>query len=212
MRATMNSRRLCLLFTPEACRADPWKTLDESIRGGVDLVQWRVKRRDRDGAARSQAICQSHAVPMIVNDDVELAIELGAAGAHVGQGDMPATAARERLGAERILGVSTHDTREVEAAVAAGADYLGFGPMHPTVTKGYTSGQPLDALRTALARSPLPVFAIGGITPENVGHLVRAGARHVAVSAAILSADDPAAAAAALRHAIHIASPNEKKR
>ena len=212
VRATLNSCQLCLLFTPEMCRAEPWKTLDDALQGGVDLVQWRVKTRDRAGAARALEICARRDVPLIVNDDVELAIELGAAGAHVGQGDMPADQARDVLGPTRWLGVSTHEATELAAALAASADYVGFGPMHPTATKGYTEGQPVDALARTIATSTVPVFAIGGITPDNAGTLVRSGARHLAVSGSILGSTEPEAAARALRQAIHIASPNEKNR
>ncbi|MBK8979286.1 MAG: thiamine phosphate synthase [Planctomycetes bacterium] len=197
------ARRLYLLFTPAACSGDPWWTLREALRGGVDLVQWRVKQRDPAGLRRALALCTEAGVPVIVNDDVELAVAAGAAGAHVGQGDLPAAAARALLGPDRWLGVSTHSTAEIDAARAAGADHLGFGPLFPTATKGYTEGQPPGALREAVVRAtPLPVFAIGGISPATVARVVAEGCRRIAVSAALLQATDPAGVARALRAAL----------
>lgn len=193
--------RLCLLFTPGLCRQDPWLTLDRALRGGVDLVQWRVKHADPDGLAECLRRCRAASVPVIVNDDVQLAVQSSAAGAHVGQDDMPAEQARRLLG-ERWLGVSTHDPAQIRAAATAGADYLGFGPCFPTTTKGYARGQPqravTDAVRTA-GDCQLPLFAIGGITPENLPRLLALGIRRIAVTAAILQADDPAEAARRLR-------------
>ena len=194
-------RRLYLLFTPSACVADPWRTLDAAVAGGVDLVQWRVKSAsDRDLYPLFVDACRRLDVPWIVNDDVDLAVASGAAGAHVGQTDMPARAARERLGPGRWLGVSTHDPEEIAGALAAGADHLGFGPMFRTVTKGYEHGQPRGALTAALRQAgALPIFAIGGIDPDNVPRVGEEGGRRIAVSAAILRARDPHDAAARLR-------------
>jgi thiamine-phosphate pyrophosphorylase len=193
--------RLCLLFTPALCRRDPWLTLDAALCCGVDLVQWRVKHADPDGLHECLRRCRAAAVPVIVNDDVRLAVQTSADGAHVGQDDMPAEQARRLLGA-RWLGVSTHDTAQIRAAARADADYLGFGPCFPTTTKGYATGQPqtavTDAVRAASDCS-LPLFAIGGITPANLPQLQDLGVRRIAVSAAILQADDAAGAARRLR-------------
>jgi len=193
--------RLCLLFTPALCRRDPWLTLDAALRSGVDLVQWRVKHRDAGGVAECLRRCRAASVPVIVNDDVLLAVESGAEGAHVGHEDMPLAEARALLG-DRWLGASTHDTAQIRAAAAAGADYVGFGPCFPTETKGYSRGQPqtavTDAVRAA-SDSGLPLFAIGGITPANLPPLLALGVRRIAISAAILQADDTAAAAQQLR-------------
>jgi len=198
------SARLCLLFTPAACRDDPWRTLAEAIAGGVDLVQWRVKAHDPHGAARCLAACTEAGVPLVVNDDVDLAVALGAAGAHVGQDDLPAARARALLGPDRILGVSTHDLDQLGAAERAGADYVGFGPCYPTATKGYTEGLGEAAVAEAVRRAGVPVFAIGGIDAERARRLAAAGCRHVAVSSAILAAPDPRAAARALRTALDV--------
>jgi thiamine-phosphate pyrophosphorylase len=186
--------RLCLLFTPSLCAADPWHTLERALAGGVDLVQWRVKERDAAGLRRCQEICRPRGVPVIVNDDVALAVAAGAAGAHVGQDDLPARVARARLKRGQWLGVSTHDLAQIQRAVADGADYLGFGPCFPTATKGYEQGLPSGSLARALAATRLPVFAIGGITAERLALLRKEGCTRIAVSSAILRAADPQAA------------------
>jgi thiamine-phosphate diphosphorylase len=194
--------RLCLLFTPAACRLDPWHTLERALAGGVDLVQWRVKEDARAGSARCRAICTAFGVPMIVNDDVALAVALDAAGAHVGQDDLPAASARRLLGPGRLLGVSTHDHDQIAAAVAAGADYVGFGPCYPTATKGYRTGLGASAAGAAARQASVPVLAIGGIEVARVAELRRAGCGRIAVARAILAAAEPEQAARALRAAL----------
>jgi thiamine-phosphate pyrophosphorylase len=191
--------RLYLLFTPSLCRRDPWDTLARALEGGVDLVQWRVKADARADLARCMQVCGAAGVALIVNDHVELAVEVGAAGAHVGQEDMPAAAARQRLGDGKLLGVSTHDEAQIHAAQAAGADYVGFGPCYPTSTKGYTEGLGPARAAAAARSTTLPLFALGGIDALRARELVAAGCARVAVSSAILGATDPRRAARALR-------------
>lgn len=193
---------LYLLFSPALCANEPWATLREAIAGGVDLVQWRTPTPDAEGAARCLAICREAGVPMIVNDHVELAVALGAEGAHVGQTDLPAHRARAMLRPSQWLGVSTHDLAQVAAAIADGADHLGFGPMFATATKGYRHGLPAGALRAALAASRVPIWPIGGIDAHRIPLVLAEGARRVAVSSAILRAADPRGAAAELRAAL----------
>jgi len=193
--------RLYLLFTPELCANAPLDTLAEAIDGGVDLVQWRSKRGDREAFDRCRLLCAERRVPLFVNDDVMLAVRSQVAGAHVGQDDMPADAAR-KLMFGRQLGVSTHDVQQIEAAAAARADYVGFGPCHATATKGYEQGLAPEKIRAAAERCHelgLPMFAIGGITPDNLPPLTGLGVRRVAVSSYVLQHDDPRAAALALR-------------
>jgi thiamine-phosphate pyrophosphorylase len=194
--------RLYLLFTPAACRQEPFATLERALAGGVDLVQWRSKTPDPAGFARCRDLCRRHGVPLVVNDDVMLAVRSHAAGAHVGQDDMPIDAARKLL-AEAWLGVSTHDVAQIAAAATAGADYIGFGPCHPTATKGYTTGKTMAEVEAAVEAAQqrgLPLFAIGGITTANLIELRKHGVDRIAVSSAILQADDPGTAARALRH------------
>ncbi|MBL9077631.1 MAG: thiamine phosphate synthase [Planctomycetes bacterium] len=193
--------RLYLLFTPANCTGEPWATLAQALAGGVDLVQWRPTAPDLAGFQRCRDLCRRAGVPLVVNDDVMLAVRGRADGAHIGQDDMPADAARKLL-VHGWLGVSTHDPDQIAAAAAAGADYVGFGPCHPTATKGYTVGKTLaevEAAVTAAAARGLPLFAIGGITAANLLPLRLAGVDRIAVSSAILQSPDPQAAAAALR-------------
>jgi thiamine-phosphate pyrophosphorylase len=195
------ARRLYLLFTPELCVSDPWQTLAQAIDGGVDLVQWRSPGGDRAAFQRCRDQCRDARVPLIVNDDVMLAVRSRAAGAHVGQDDMPANAARRLLG-HAWLGVSTHDVAQIAAAAASGADYVGFGPCHATATKGYEAGKSPGEIEAAVAEAAsrrLPLFAIGGITAENLPALRARGVDRIAVSSAILRSTDPRAAAHALR-------------
>lgn len=191
-------RRLYLLFTPELCVSDPWQTLKAAIRGGVDLVQWRSKQPDDAGFRRCRDLCHNLDVPVIVNDDVMLAVRGRALGAHVGQDDMPPEAARRVL-ENAILGVSTHSLEQLTAAQASGADYVGFGPCFPTATKGYENGLSREVIEAAAATAKVPLFAIGGIHAENLRELQFLGVRSIAVCSAILRASDPGAAAAELR-------------
>ncbi len=176
----------------------------EALSGGADMVQLRDKSgnlRELLPQARAiQTLCRSRGAVFIVNDRLDLALAAGADGAHVGQEDLPAEAARQLLGPGRILGVSTHSLEQAEAARLAGADYIGFGPMFPTGSKdtGYTP-RGLEALREVRAVVDLPILAIGGITLDIVSDVIAAGATAPAVISAIVAAPDICAAAAAFR-------------
>jgi thiamine-phosphate pyrophosphorylase len=193
--------RLYLLFTPSLCKGDPWTTLAGAITGGVDLVQWRSKESDPNGYLRCRELCRRRGVPLLVNDDVMLAVRSQVHGAHVGQDDLPAEAARKLL-FEQTLGISTHTPEQIAAAAAAGADYVGFGPCFPTATKGYEHGKSMDEVEAAVRAAGalgLPLFAVGGITAERLLPLRTIGVDRIAVSSAILGAEDPRAAAQSLR-------------
>lgn len=178
---------------------------DAALAGGADVIQLRDKRgslRDLLPQARAiQALCRGRGATFIVNDRVDLALAADADGAHVGQDDLPAEAARRLLGPGRLLGISTHDAAQARVAMAAGADYIGFGPMFATGTKetGYTP-RGLAALAGIRALvGPLPILAIGGITLDNVAEVIRAGATAPAVISAVVAAPDISGAAAAFR-------------
>lgn len=192
--------RLYLIFTPSLCAADPWQTLASALSAGVDFVQWRCKTEDRAGFERTRSLCQRAGVPLCVNDDVMLAVRSRVHAAHVGQTDMPTDAARKLL-VNQWLGVSTADRVQITAAIAAGADYLGFGPCFPTATKGYQVGKTPAEIEAAFAAAAgkVPMFAIGGITAANLPSLRALGVDRIAVCGAILQSQDPAAATAELR-------------
>ncbi|MFT7536341.1 MAG: thiamine-phosphate pyrophosphorylase [Hyphomicrobiaceae bacterium] len=198
------SGRLYLLFTPELCRHDPFATLDAALAAGIDLVQWRSKKPDRDGFEKTRVICRKHKVPLLVNDDVMLALRSEAAGAHVGQDDMPLDAAR-KLMFGRLFGVSTHDLAQIDAAVKSHANYIGFGPCYPSTTKGYDEGLGMEAVAAAVLKCNelnLPMFAIGGITPDNLPELYAQGVRRAAVSSYVLQHESPGQAVRELRVAL----------
>ncbi len=203
-----HSLQLCVIT--DACLAlgkDHVAIADAALRGGADMIQLRDKvgdLRDLLGQARAiQGLCRARGALFIVNDRVDLALAAEADGAHVGQDDLPAEAARRLLGPGRILGVSTHNPEQAWAAEKAGADYLGFGPMFPTGTKetGY-SPRGLEALREVRRATRLPILAIGGISLANVEWLIQAGATAPAVISAVVAAPDIAAAAAAFRQRV----------
>ena len=172
----------------------------QAIRGGATVIQYRDKQLP-DESRRHQAdalaaLCSSHGVPLIINDDVALAAAVGAAGVHLGENDADLQAARRLLGSDAIIGVSCYNRLELALqAAASGADYVAFGRFFPSSTKP-GAVQALPALLTE-ARQVLdiPVVAIGGITPENGRALVSAGAGLLAVIHGIFGQQDIEAAA-----------------
>jgi len=205
-----------LLFTPELCAPrDPMQVLEAAL-AAVDIIQIRPKslasaapgtaRETHDWCARVLdlvAAVPERNVLVIVNDRVDVGLALatrGCAGVHLGQDDCPVAVARELLGPDALIGLSTHDAQQVARAWDLPVDYLGFGPVHATATKGYDRGLGPEAAWIASEGSPVPVFPIGGIDATNIADLARIG--RAAVGAAILRADDPAQAARELRSAL----------
>lgn len=163
--------------------------------GLVTAFQFRVKGMDQHEAARLaeplQAICAARDVAFIVNDSIALAKRLGADGVHLGQGDGDPRDARAELGREAQIGVTCHDSRHLALeAGEAGADYVAFGAFFPSSTKETEHRAELELLEWWNAMVELPSVAIGGITPENCGPLIRAGADFLAVSGAVWSGDE----------------------
>ena len=169
------------------------------LRGGATMLQYRDKTddpaRQRAEASALLGLCRPLGVPLIVNDDVELAAATGAAGVHLGEDDADVAAARQRLGNGAIIGVSCYDSLErARELAAAGADYLAFGAFFPSPTKPRARRATADLLRAAQALRR-PLVAIGGITPDNAGSLIEAGADFVAVISGVFGASDPETAA-----------------
>ncbi len=175
--------------------------IPEALAGGVDMVQLRDKA-GTDGdvlqAARELVRLCGRDVPVILNDRVHLVAAAGAAGAHIGEDDLPPDKARALLPPGALLGLSTHSAEEVEAAERIPVDYVGLGPMFESTTKALSRGPGGPALLQGVA-TDLPVFPIGGITEANATALVAAGASRLAVGAAICAARSPETAAARLR-------------
>ena len=167
-----------------------------AVRARLRYVQLRMKRAPRAEILRTaralRAITQGTDTLLIVNDDPALAAEVGADGAHLGQGDMPIAEARARFPRLRILGLSTHSHAQMEAAKANPPDYAGVGPVYPTPTKAIpdpTLG-PAEAGRI-VRDSPWPTVAIGGIDATRLPEVIRAGARNFAVVRAVCQSHDP---------------------
>lgn len=177
--------------------------VEQALRGGVTLVQLREKDADRETfikRARSmQAVCRRYGVPLIINDDVEVALAVDAAGVHIGQRDQNAREARARLGPDKILGVSARTVQQALQAERDGADYLGVGAVFGTATKA--DAQTISPARFAqVARAvEIPSVAIGGVQESNILQLAGCGAAGVAVVSAILAAAQPCEAARRLR-------------
>jgi len=171
-----------------------------AIAGGAKIIQYRDKSND---AQRRQAdavmlvrLCRRHGVPMIVNDDVELALVSGADGVHIGRNDARLAATRSRLGNGFIIGVSCYNSLELaRTAQENGADYVAFGSMYCSPTKPDATRCELATLRSARACIHLPMVAIGGITPTNGGALLDAGIEFLAVVRGVFGHDDPEASA-----------------
>lgn len=166
--------------------------------GPVAAFQFRVKGLDDHAAAKLaeplQKICAEREVAFIINDSVSLAKRLGADGVHLGQDDGDVGEARERLGRDAQIGVTCHDSRHLAmAAGEAGADYVAFGAFFPSSTKETKHVAGVDLLEWWQGIFELPCVAIGGITPENCGPLVQAGADFIAVSNAVWGGDEAAA-------------------
>jgi thiamine-phosphate pyrophosphorylase len=173
-----------------------------ALAGGAAAVQYRNKAADaalrRAQAAVLAALCREAGVPLIVNDDVALALEVDAAGAHLGRDDGDLAAARERLGPGKLLGASCYDRLDrAVRAVAAGADYVAFGSVFASPTKPAAARAPLALFAAARQRLGVPLVAIGGITLENARAAIEAGADALAVISALFAADDIAARARA---------------
>lgn len=174
----------------------------QALDGGARVVQFRDKSSDRrqrlQDAEALAALCQSRNAILIINDDIELALAVGAHGVHVGREDAPLRQARARLGDHALIGVSCYDDlQRAETAAAEGASYVAFGSFYASAVKPDAVRAPLALLRQARARLSIPIAAIGGITTENGAALIANGADMLAVITGVFGAQDIRAAAAA---------------
>ncbi len=175
------------------------EAVSAAVAAGAPVVQVRHKdctdRALYDFAARVVEICAAYGTACLVNDRVDVALAVGAAGTHLGADDLPVVAVRRLAGSDHLIGGTARDPQQARELVAAGADYLGVGPAYATTTK---SGLPNPIGPTGVAAVAgavdVPVIAIGGVTAERVGELLAAGAWGIAVVGAVSGASDPAAA------------------
>lgn len=191
------------------CDARPTTDLEALLRaaltGGADIVQLREKELSRAEIERAagtfRRIADTFSALFILNDDPELARHCDADGVHVGQDDVSAEQAREVLGPDAIVGLSTHSQEQLAASAGRPVDYVSVGPIWETPTKEGRPGVGLDLISHAAENAPHPFFAIGGIDTSNAGQVIEAGAERLCVVRAIRDAADPEAAATELRQA-----------
>ncbi|MDA8034843.1 MAG: thiamine phosphate synthase [Actinomycetota bacterium] len=201
----------CYLVTDRALCAGRGleATVAAAVAGGATVVQLRDPhasgRQLFDLATGLLQCLEGTGVPLVVDDRLDVALAAGAHGVHLGQADLPVAAARRLAGPDLVIGWSVHDLAELEAATRlppGTVDYLGFGPVYPTTTKT-DAKEPLglDRLARLVAASPLPAVAIGGITVARAAAVWATGVDGLAVVSAVCAADDPGAAASAIRAA-----------
>lgn len=191
------------------CDARPGTDLEALLRaaltGGADIVQLREKELGRDEIERAagtfRRVADTFSALFVLNDDPELARICDADGVHVGQDDVSAEQAREAMGPDAIVGLSTHSEEQIAASAGRPVDYISVGPIWETPTKEGRPGVGLELISHAAANAPHPFFAIGGIDPANAGEVVAAGAERLCAVRAIRDAADPAGAAQDLRQA-----------
>jgi thiamine-phosphate pyrophosphorylase len=204
LRGRLAAARLYLCTDARDRQGDLAEFLDASLAGGVDIVQLRQKGMEaRAELAALEVLADAaarHGALFAVNDRADLAYAARADVLHLGQDDLPVPDARWLIGAGPLIGRSTHDREQVDdAAAEAGVDYFCVGPTWPTPTKPGRPAPGLDLLRYAAAHTRRPWFAIGGIDADRLDEVLEAGADRVVVVRAVTDADDPGAAAAALK-------------
>ncbi len=198
-RLRLTNARLYLCTDLRLDRGDLEPFLHEVLAAGVDVVQMREKQAPPDVLELAgdvfREVAHRYGALFIVNDDPELAVEVGADGVHVGQEDPPPREAREHVGADRLVGRSTHDAGQIARALKEDCDYLAVGPVHATPTKEGRPGIGLTPIRlTASMDTDKPWFVTGGMAPNTAPEVLEVGASRIVVVRAIYDADDPAAA------------------
>jgi thiamine-phosphate pyrophosphorylase len=202
----LRTARLYFVCEARPGGGDPEALLRAALSGGADIVQLREKRLGREEIERAAAtfrrVCDTYSAPFVVNDDPELAQACDADGVHVGQDDVAAEEARELLGPDAIVGLSTHSPEQIADAAGRPVDYISTGPIWETPTKAGRPAVGLDLIAHAAAHAAHPFFAIGGIDPSNAAQVVEAGARRLCVVRAIRDAAEPTAVAEELRRTL----------
>ena len=184
------------LVTDEAClHGRPLlECVEEALAAGVTLVQYRAKAADGGvlyaEACKLKELCDNYNVPLIINDRLDIALAVGAAGVHLGQDDLPCAVARRLLGENFIIGVSAHNPAEAVQAVSEDADYLGCGAVFGTATKHDVAKLGLENLRAIRKSVAVPMVGIGGITADNYAEVLATGADGAAIVSAILAQED----------------------
>jgi len=193
---------------------EPEALLNAAMSGGAGMIELRDREQPRNVIERSgqtfRRLANTYGALFIVNDDPHLALELRADGVHVGQDDMNPAEAREIMGPDAIIGLSTHSRDQIQAAAQEAVDYVSVGPIWETPTKEGRPATGLDLIREATGIAEKPWFAIGGIDTENMDEVISAGAERLCVVRAIRDAADPRAAASTLFSAVDPAARAER--
>lgn len=180
-----------------------YEQVEKALKGGATFVQLREKELDEEHfleeAKEIKALCRKYRVPFVINDNVDIAVEMDADGVHVGQSDMEAGDVREKLGPDKIIGVSAQTVEQALLAQERGADYLGVGAVFPTGSKADACEVKHETLRAICEAVDIPVIAIGGISTESVMQLSGNGLCGIAVISAIFAKPDIETAARELK-------------
>ncbi|HIX77822.1 MAG TPA: thiamine phosphate synthase [Candidatus Fusicatenibacter merdavium] len=182
------------------------RTVEEALRGGVTLLQLREKEKSAreymELAGKVKEICGRYGVPLLIDDRVDVAAAVGAAGVHVGQSDIPVAAARKILGPDKIVGATAKTVEQALEAWRQGADYLGVGAIYPTTTKVKTILTKVSTLKEICEAVPIPVNAIGGLNAGNMDVLEGSGIAGICVVSAIMKSEDPRRTAEELKEGV----------
>ena len=188
----LKAARLYLVTSPSE---NLFAIVEAALKGGLTLVQYRDKNTDDlirfENAQKLCQLCHDYGALFLINDRVDLALAVNADGIHLGQQDLPIEIARQILGPNRIIGRSTTNPQEMAKAIAEGADYIGVGPVYETPTKVGKAAAGLGYVSYAAENSTVPWFAIGGIDQTNLGDVLKAGAKQVAVVSEIMQSPNP---------------------
>jgi thiamine-phosphate pyrophosphorylase len=194
MKSLTDCRLYGILDLNYVAPADIERVATAMIEGDVDIIQLRAKESSLaeivDCAGRLHRLTEASAIPLIVNDYAEVAAQVPVEGVHVGQEDGSIATAREKAGRKIIVGRSTHSLEQASAALQEGVDYIGFGPIFATPTKPDYKPIGMENIKRVHAEVTVPIFCIGGIKIDNLGEVMAAGAKRVAIVSGLLKAQD----------------------
>ena len=204
----------CLTDSRQSLGRSTIEVVERMLEADIRIIQYREKDKDagvmlEECHAIRELTCKAGCC-FIVNDHVDIALLCDADGVHVGQEDLPLAAVRQLVGPDRIIGVSTHDWSQANAAINGGADYIGVGPIFPTATKTTTPAVGFDYLAEAAAKATVPTVTIGGVNERTLPDVIRHGAKCYGIVSAITLAEDIPAKIAELRRIIHQAREEQQ--
>jgi thiamine-phosphate pyrophosphorylase len=183
---------ICFITDKSSCGLPLYETVFSVLKAGIRFIQYREKEGTRremyEEALKLRILTRQFNATLIINDQADIALAVDADGVHLGQDDLPLAEARKIMG-KKIIGISTHDLKQARDAETGGADYIGFGPVFETKTKDAGKPKGIDKLKLIAQNVRIPVIAIGGVNADNIGAILKAGARGAAVASAICKGD-----------------------